>query len=115
REAVLGPRSYQVVADLILMLEERGRDHRADRVAPEVLGTRATAPIPVKAGEGIKAAGLKLSSQHIAISHQPSIAGRSSGRVVAEFAGYEADRSIRRTRCTRRYAQSPQGRRSRSA
>jgi hypothetical protein len=68
-ETVLGPRSYQVVADLILMLEERGCDHRAERVAPEVLGTRATAPIPVKTGEGIKAAGLKLSSQHIAIGH----------------------------------------------
>jgi hypothetical protein len=51
------------------MLEERRRDHRADRVAPEVLGTCATAPIPVKAGEGIKAAGLKLSSQHIAFGH----------------------------------------------
>src|SRR5262249_59018875 len=68
-EAVLGPRSYQVVADLTLMLEERGRDHRADRMAPEVLGTRAAAPVPVKAGEGINPAGLKLSAQHIAIGH----------------------------------------------
>jgi hypothetical protein len=51
------------------MLEECGRDYRADRVAPYVLGTRATTPIPVKTGEGIEAAGLKLSSQHIAIGH----------------------------------------------
>jgi hypothetical protein len=75
-EAVLGHRRYQVVADSLLMLEELGRDHRADRMAPSVLGTGATAPVAVKAGEGVSSAGLELSTKHIAIGHLAIIAGR---------------------------------------
>src|SRR5438270_10517413 len=76
REAVLGHRRYQVVADSLLMLEELGRDHRTDRVAPLILGTGATAPVAVEAGEGVCSAWLELSTQHIAIGHRTSIARR---------------------------------------
>ena len=74
REVVLRHRSDEVVADTTLVLEERGRDHRADRVAPPVLRTGTTAPVTVKAGEGLDAARLKLATEHITISHRTSIA-----------------------------------------
>jgi len=45
-------------------------------VAPLVLGAGATAPVSVKAGEGVSSAGLELSTQHIAIGHLTSIARR---------------------------------------
>ena len=64
REVVLRHRGDQVVADTTLVLEERGCDHRADRVAPLVLRTGTTAPVTVKAGEGIGPAGLELTAQH---------------------------------------------------
>src|SRR2546421_9632314 len=82
-EAVLGHRRYQVVADSLLMLEELGRDHRADRVAPLILGAGATAPVAVEAGEGVCSAWLELSTQHIAIGHRTSaalLAGRAMHR-----------------------------------
>jgi hypothetical protein len=66
--------SDQVVADTTLVLEERGRDHCANRVAPPVLRTGATAPVAVEAGEGVDATRLKLSTQHITIGHRTSIA-----------------------------------------
>jgi hypothetical protein len=40
------------------VLEERLRDHGADRVAPPVLSTGATAPVAVEAREGVAATSL---------------------------------------------------------
>jgi len=78
REVVLRHGGDQVVADTTLVLEERGRDHRADRVAPAVLRTGTTAPVPVKAGEGVDATRLKLATEHITIGHRTSIAWQAS-------------------------------------
>ena len=77
-EVVLRHRGDQVVADTTLVLEERGRDHRADRVAPPVLRTGTTAPVTVKAGEGGDATLLKLATKHITIGHHTSIAWQAS-------------------------------------
>ena len=74
RELVLRHRGDQVIADTTLVLEERGRDHRADRVAPPVLRTGTTAPVTVKAGEGVDATRLKFATQHITVGHRTSIA-----------------------------------------
>ena len=79
REVVLRHRGDQVVADTALVLEERGRDHRADRVAPPVLRTGTTAPVTVKAGEGVDATRLKLATEHITIGHRTSIAWQLAG------------------------------------
>jgi len=78
REVVLRHRGDQVVADTTLVLEERGRDHRADRVAPPVLRTGTTAPVTVKAGEGVDPTRLKLATEHITIGHRTSIAWQAS-------------------------------------
>ena len=81
------------------MLEELGRDHRADRVAPPVLGTGATAPVAVKAGEGVSSAGLELSTQHIAICHLTSIARRLTRiALVASHNGRASARTAARMR-----------------
>jgi hypothetical protein len=74
REVVVRHRGDQVIADTTLVLEERGRDHGADRVAPQVLRTGTTAPVTVKAGEGVDATRLKLATEHITIGHRTSIA-----------------------------------------
>src|SRR5207245_11696227 len=55
REVVLRHRGDQVIADTTLVLEELGRDHRADRVAPPVLRTRTTTPVTVTTGEAVDA------------------------------------------------------------
>jgi len=73
-EAILRHGCDEVVADATLVFKERGRDHRADCVAPAVLGAGAAAPVPIETGEGVDATRLKLSSQHIAIGHRSSIA-----------------------------------------
>ena len=78
REVVLTHRGDQVIADTALVLEERGRDHRADRVAAPVLRTGTTAPVTVKAGEGVDATRLKLATEHITIGHRTSIAWQAS-------------------------------------
>ena len=92
REVVLRDRGDQVIADTTLVLEERGRDHRADRVAPAILRTCVTATVTVKAGEGVDATRLKLATEHITIDHRTSIA-RRTGRCRAPEA--LARRSIR--------------------
>jgi hypothetical protein len=74
RKLVLRPRGDQVVADTTLVLEERGRDNRTDRVAPPVLWTGSTTPIAVKAGERVAATRLKLAAENIAIAHYASVA-----------------------------------------
>jgi hypothetical protein len=74
REVILRHRGDQIIADTTLMLEERGRDHSADRVAAPVLRTSTTAPVTVKAGEGVDATLLKLATEHITIGHRTSIA-----------------------------------------
>src|SRR5437763_1772330 len=78
REVVLRRRGDQVIADTTLVLEECGRDHGADRVAPPALRTGTTARVTVKAGEGVDATRLKLATEHITIGHRTSIARRIS-------------------------------------
>ena len=58
----------------LLVPEELRRDHRADGVAPPVLGTRAATSVSVEAGDGVRAARLQLATQHITIRHGTSIA-----------------------------------------
>ena len=64
------------------MLEELGRDHGADRVAPEVLGAGAAAPVTVEAGHGIGAARLKLLAEDVAIVHGISISPMSNFEIA---------------------------------
>jgi hypothetical protein len=47
-------------------------------VAPAVLWTGTTAPVTVKAGEGLDATRLKLATEHITIGHHTSIVGHAS-------------------------------------
>ena len=84
REVVPRHRGDQVIADMTLVLEERGRDHRADRVAPPVLRTGTTAPVTVKAGERVDSTRLKLATEHITIAHRTSIAWQTSRRRAPE-------------------------------
>ena len=65
--SVLGDRSAQVVADALLELEELGRDHRADRVGPEITGAGAAAAVAVEAGERVGAAGLRGATEHVSL------------------------------------------------
>jgi len=81
---VLRHRSDQVIADTTLVLEERERDHRTDRVAPQVLRTGTTAPVTVKARERVDATRLKLATEHVAIGHRTSIAWHATGRRALE-------------------------------
>jgi hypothetical protein len=78
REAVLRHRGDQVIADATLVLEERGGNHRADRVATPVLRTGTTAPVTVKTGEGVDTTRLKLATENITIGHHTSIASQAS-------------------------------------
>jgi hypothetical protein len=73
-EVVLRHRCDQVVADTTLVLEERGRDDRADRMAPAILWTAATAAVTIEAGERIDATRLELAAEHITFAHVRSIA-----------------------------------------
>lgn len=95
REVVLRHGGDQVVADTTLVLEERGRDHRADRVSPRILRTGTTAPVTVKAGEGVDATRLKLATEHITIGHRTSIAWQAAG-VALPKRSYRQDRDQRR-------------------
>ena len=92
-EVVLRHRGDQVIADTTLVLEERGRDHRADRVAPPVLRTGTTAPVTVKAGEGVDATRLKLATEHITIGHRTSIAWQASRRRAPEALAARLERA----------------------
>jgi hypothetical protein len=74
REAVQRHRAHQVVADSTLVLQKSGRHHRADCVAPPILGTRTTAPVTEKAGDWVGATRLKLATEDISIGHCTSIA-----------------------------------------
>lgn len=68
-ESILRHGRDQVVADPLLVLEKRRGDDRADRVAPSILGTGATAPITEEAGDGVGAAGVERSAQHVQFGH----------------------------------------------
>ena len=78
REVVLRRRGGQVIADTTLMLEERGCDHRADRVSTPILRTGTTAPVTVKAGERVDATRLKRATEHVEIGHRTNIARLTS-------------------------------------
>jgi len=71
-EAILGHWRDQVVADTALVLEERGGDHRADRVASAVLRAGATATVAIEARERVDATRLELSTEDVAIRHDRS-------------------------------------------
>ena len=81
-EAVLGHRGAEVVADGTLVLEELGGHHGADGVAAAVVGTGSTASVPVEAGHGVHAAGLKLLPQDAAIVHEMSIPPVSNSEIA---------------------------------
>ena len=69
REVILGHRSHEIVADVTLVLQEFSGGHGAYRVAAQILGPRAAAPVSIEPGEGIDSAGLQLAAQHVAIAH----------------------------------------------
>jgi hypothetical protein len=74
REAVQWHRGHQVVADSALVLQKRGRHHRADCVAPPILRTGTTAPVTEKASDWVGTTRLQLATEHITIGHSTSIA-----------------------------------------
>src|SRR5262249_49965902 len=73
-EHELRHRGDQVIADPPLVLEELGSDHRADRVASEVLRPRVAAAVAVEPRDRVVAARLKLSAENVPLAHQISIA-----------------------------------------
>src|SRR5664279_4725350 len=66
-EPPFGARGGQVVPDQLLVHEEPRGDHRADRVAADVLGAGAATTVAVEAGDRVNAAWLQLMSEHIAL------------------------------------------------
>jgi hypothetical protein len=74
REPILRHRCDQVVADPLLVLEKLDGDNRANRVAPQVLGTGVAAPITKEAGDRVGTAGSERPAQDIEVVHGPSIA-----------------------------------------
>src|SRR5215207_4845437 len=73
-EAVLRPRRRQVVADAALVVQELGRDHRADGVTSKVLRAGAAAAITIEPGHRVGAARLQVGAEDIALCHGPIIA-----------------------------------------
>src|SRR5690349_10692113 len=67
RKAEFGTRRAQVVADLLLVLEELRADNRADRVAADVIRAGAAAAVPVETGQRVGAALGKRGAQHVAL------------------------------------------------
>jgi len=66
-EAILGSRRDQVVADLLLVGEERGSDHGAHGVATGILRSGTAAPVAVEAGQGVVATSLQMAVQDVLI------------------------------------------------
>lgn len=81
-ELILRHRRDQVITDPLLVFEKLSGDHSTDRVAPQVLGTGAAAPITKKAGDRIGTARGERSAQHIEVGHVPIIA-REGRHVLA--------------------------------
>lgn len=81
---ILGHRRTEIVANAVLMLEELGRHHGTDGVAAMILRASGTAPVTVEAGHGVRATGLQLSTQHVAVCHLRSIA----------YGRYESQRAL---------------------
>ena len=73
-EPVLEHRGAQIVAHLLLVLEELSSHHRSDGVAAPVLGTGMAAAVSKETGDRVIAEGLQPATQHVAISHLRSIA-----------------------------------------
>jgi hypothetical protein len=72
-EPELRHRGGQVIADVLLMLEELGGHHGTDRVTAEVFRPGGTAPVPVEPGQRIGATWLKFPAKHITVAHARSI------------------------------------------
>jgi hypothetical protein len=72
-EPVLEHRGAQIVAHLLLVLEELSSHHRSDGVAAPVLGTGMAAAVSKETGDRVIAEGLQPATQHVAISHLRSI------------------------------------------
>ena len=66
-EAVLGARRAQVVAEVLLHLQEVGGHHRAHGVPAQVVGAAPAAPVAVEAGHRLGAAGLQWAAEHVAL------------------------------------------------
>ena len=69
REAVLRSRSGKVVSYAALVLEELGRDYRADGVAANVLQTRATAAVAKEASQRVGATRFQMARKDVAFCH----------------------------------------------
>ena len=61
-ESVLRQRSAEVVADAPLVLEERLRHDRADRVAAPIFRAGVAATVAIEPGERVAAAGLEFAA-----------------------------------------------------
>jgi hypothetical protein len=77
-EAILRHRRDQIVTDRSLVLEKLGGDHRADRVAAEVLRTGVAASITKETGDRVGAAGGERSSEDVERRHAFSIAATTA-------------------------------------
>jgi hypothetical protein len=64
------------------MLKELGGHDGANRVTPPVFRSGGTTAVPIEAGEGLKAARLQLSTQHISLDHWTSIADERRSQLV---------------------------------
>jgi len=69
RETELRHRGNQIVADAALVLKELSGHHGADRVASPVFRPGVTAPIPVEAGDRVRATRLQFTTHHITVTH----------------------------------------------
>ena len=74
REAVLGDRRQQVIANGTLVFQKFSGHYRTDGVPAEVFLSGRTAAVPVKTGQWFGAARFQRTAQHVAIRHPFSIA-----------------------------------------
>lgn len=77
-KTVLRHRRAQVIANTALVLQELTGHDRAYRMAPQVLGTGAAAPVSVETRDRVGPARLELAAQHIAIAHPSSIGAQAA-------------------------------------
>src|SRR4051794_19957480 len=80
-------RRREVVADAVLVLEELGRDDRADEMRSDAAGVRTAAAVAEEARHRVAAARLERPAEDVAFGHGRSItrgAGRGGGMTVAD-------------------------------
>jgi hypothetical protein len=79
-EPVPDHRGAQIVADSRLVLEEFRGHHRADGVAPLILGTGMAAAVSKESGDRVIAACPQRATQHVEVFHGGSISQDSRSR-----------------------------------